>query len=627
LRLFSSLRPLSLLCCLLTCRSCLRASDEAPFIALPRSSSLCVPSLTASPVACNGDTPTKRGLIVGDQALGLRRDGMEMSPAFDQDGLIANWDAYESILSHAYSVGVQASSEDYGVMYAEPTHACVRQRERIGELLFEKHAVPALAVSPAVVLAAYANGRHTGVVLDVGDATTTAAPVLDGTVARSLVLRTRVAGRSLSEAVATQVAAEGKVPLRPLWAYRRLTGEAASAAAAKQRAAAEAEAKAEAAALTAAADEAAAKAAAAAAAAEAAAEHGDEITPVNGGANDGPAGDAASAAAAAAAASATAATTAAAAAAAARRLPTAPATLARRLARLPPPVEELHLPGTTRTYAAFARLRLVESIKEALCRVEEPLSAAAAAAAASAAAAGAMDGDGDEDASDVQFTLPDGNVVDLGGARQFAAAGALFGRLPHAAPPRAALASAGGISFAAPAAAAAHAAAYGAAGTTASAGLSGLVLDALRSAEPGTHKDLWAGICLTGGTSNLGGLFERLSGELMGHHFRARVLAASGVPERRFCTWTGGSILATFTDFQKMWVSKADYEEVRTGARGALWRARVWAGAGGVGTVWARRGRLRAFPAVGRSARAYGRGRGSGGCCGRWCSRPRPWDR
>ncbi|KAK1858319.1 hypothetical protein I4F81_000928 [Pyropia yezoensis] len=89
----------------------------------------------------------------------------------------------------------------------------------------------------------------------------------------------------------------------------------------------------------------------------------------------------------------------------------------------------------------------------------------------------------------------------------------------------------------------------------------GLVLDALRSAEPSTHKDLWAGICLTGGTSNLGGLFERLSGELMGHHFRARVLAASGVPERRFCTWTGGSILATFTDFQRMWVSKADYEE------------------------------------------------------------------
>jgi len=87
----------------------------------------------------------------------------------------------------------------------------------------------------------------------------------------------------------------------------------------------------------------------------------------------------------------------------------------------------------------------------------------------------------------------------------------------------------------------------------------------------------------------LGGLFERLSGELMGHHFRARVLAASGVPERRFCTWTGGSILATFTDFQKMWVSKEDYEEVREGAGGGAWRARVWAGAGGgssLGAPW-----------------------------------------
>lgn len=200
--------------------------------------------------------------------------------------------------------------------------------------------------------------------------------------------------------------------------------------------------------------------------------------------------------------------------------------------------------------------------------MEEPLSAAAAATAKATAAAaaggpGAVGGDGDDSdgESDVRFTLPDGNVVDLGGPRQFAAAGALFGRLPHTPPPRAALAAAAGISFAAPAASAAHTAAYGSAATGSSAGLSGLVLDALRSADQSTHKDLWAGICLTGGTSNLGGLFERLSGELMGHHFRARVLAASGVPERRFCTWTGGSILATFTDFQRMWVSKADYEE------------------------------------------------------------------
>lgn len=250
--------------------------------------------------------------MVGDQALALRRDGMEVTPAFDSDGLVANWEAYEGLLSHAYTTGVQAAAADYAVMYAEPTHACVRQRERIGELLFEAHGAPALAVSPAVVLAAYANGRHTGVVLDVGDAATTAAPVLDGTIARHLVLRTRVAGRSLSAAVAAQVT-DARIPLRPLWAYRRLRGEAAGAARATQRAVAEAEAATEAAALTAAAEAAAttaATAAAAATAAQAAAEHaadaGDEITPVSGAGAAAAGGAAGGAAAVAAAAAATA---------------------------------------------------------------------------------------------------------------------------------------------------------------------------------------------------------------------------------------------------------------------------------------------------------------------------------
>lgn len=544
-------------------------------------------------VANGGVQPAKRGIIVGDQALAIRRDDMNVTPAFDANGLVANWEAYEGLLAHAYSTGVQAASEDFAVMYAEPTHACIRQRERIGELLFETHGAPALAVSPAVVLAAYANGRHTGVVLDVGDATTTAAPVLDGTVARSLVLRTRVAGRSLSEAVAGQTR-DAKIPIRPLWSYRRLMGEAAAAARDQQRAIAEADAAVEATALADAAEAAAATAAStatAAAAAEQAAEAGDEITPVSGGANGGALGGAAGVAAATAATAAAA--SAVATAAAARRPSASSAALARRLARLPPPVQELSFPGTTPSYDAFARLRLVESIKEALCRVEEPLSAAAAATAKAAAAAGGpgavgADGDDSDGESDVRFTLPDGNVVDLGGPRQFAAAAALFGRLPHIPPPRAALAAAAGISFAAPAASAAHTAAYGSAATGSSAGLSGLVLDALRSADQSTHKDLWAGICLTGGTSNLGGLFERLSGELMGHHFRARVLAASGVPERRFCTWTGGSILATFTDFQRMWVSKADYEEV-------CWRLCSWWN--GVGALlWAGGGRMGGLP-------------------------------
>lgn len=33
-------------------------------------------------------------------------------------------------------------------------------------------------------------------------------------------------------------------------------------------------------------------------------------------------------------------------------------------------------------------------------------------------------------------------------------------------------------------------------------------------------------------------------------------------PERQYSVWIGGSILASLTTFQQMWVSKAEYEEL-----------------------------------------------------------------
>jgi actin-related protein len=32
-------------------------------------------------------------------------------------------------------------------------------------------------------------------------------------------------------------------------------------------------------------------------------------------------------------------------------------------------------------------------------------------------------------------------------------------------------------------------------------------------------------------------------------------------PERKFATWIGGSIVASLSSFQNMWVTKQDYEE------------------------------------------------------------------
>lgn len=54
------------------------------------------------------------------------------------------------------------------------------KREKITELMFEKYNIPAFFLVKNAVLAAYANGRSTGLVFDSGSSQTSAVPVHDG---------------------------------------------------------------------------------------------------------------------------------------------------------------------------------------------------------------------------------------------------------------------------------------------------------------------------------------------------------------------------------------------------------------------------------------------------------------
>ncbi len=47
---------------------------------------------------------------------------------------------------------------------------------------------------------------------------------------------------------------------------------------------------------------------------------------------------------------------------------------------------------------------------------------------------------------------------------------------------------------------------------------------------------------------------QRLAPQTM----RVRVIAP---PEREYSVWIGGSVLASLTTFQSMWVSRAEYDE------------------------------------------------------------------
>merc|ERR1739848_409461 len=97
------------------------------------------------------------------------RDHMEiMSPS--TNGLVSDWDAAEALLHHALRGRLMADPSEHPLMMAEPSFNTTALREKLSELVFEKFDAPAFFLSKDAVLGAFAAGRATALVLDVGGA-------------------------------------------------------------------------------------------------------------------------------------------------------------------------------------------------------------------------------------------------------------------------------------------------------------------------------------------------------------------------------------------------------------------------------------------------------------------------
>ncbi|MFQ5819708.1 MAG: actin, cytoplasmic 2 [Candidatus Heimdallarchaeota archaeon] len=89
---------------------------------------------------------------------------------------------------------------------------------------------------------------------------------------------------------------------------------------------------------------------------------------------------------------------------------------------------------------------------------------------------------------------------------------------------------------------------------------------AIQACDIDLRKELYANIVLSGGSTMFPGLKERLHkelSELVPEGVEIRIIAP---PERRYSVWIGGSILSSLKTFQKLWVSRKEYQEQGTSA-------------------------------------------------------------
>ena len=75
------------------------------------------------------------------------------------------------------------------------------------------------------------------------------------------------------------------------------------------------------------------------------------------------------------------------------------------------------------------------------------------------------------------------------------------------------------------------------------------------------RKDLFANIVLSGGTTMYPGIADRLQKEVTSLAPSTLKIKIIAPPERKYSVWIGGSILASLSTFQTMWITKEEYEE------------------------------------------------------------------
>jgi len=75
------------------------------------------------------------------------------------------------------------------------------------------------------------------------------------------------------------------------------------------------------------------------------------------------------------------------------------------------------------------------------------------------------------------------------------------------------------------------------------------------------RKSLYENIVLSGGTTMYQGLPERLTKEITEKAPSTMKIKVLAPPERKFLVWIGGSILASLSTFQAMWITKAEFQE------------------------------------------------------------------
>jgi len=92
-------------------------------------------------------------------------------------------------------------------------------------------------------------------------------------------------------------------------------------------------------------------------------------------------------------------------------------------------------------------------------------------------------------------------------------------------------------------------------------GIHKLTFTSIMKCDIDIRTDLYANIVMSGGTTMFPKIADRMQAEMVKQVPANAVVKMVAPPERKYSVWIGGSILASLSTFEEMWVTKEEYDE------------------------------------------------------------------
>ena len=92
-------------------------------------------------------------------------------------------------------------------------------------------------------------------------------------------------------------------------------------------------------------------------------------------------------------------------------------------------------------------------------------------------------------------------------------------------------------------------------------GIHKFTFDSIMKCDNDIKKDLFKGIVLAGGTTMFEGMKDRMKKEIQALAPSPMGPEVEAPADRKFSCWLGGSILGKLSSFEKMWITKQEYDE------------------------------------------------------------------